>query len=182
MIELFPPEDWGAHRLVPDFVRALVAGQTIQLRYPNSVRPWQFVLEPLSGYLWLAARLVREGCKFAEAWNLGPFDRLAVSVRDVVQALIQLWGSGDWEDASSDQNPHEAGLLTLSCEKAANLLGWQPAYTWHQALVETADWFKAYYEGGPSVDMYDTCVEQIERYVDRARELDIIWAMESEGM
>jgi len=94
-----------------------------------------------------------------------------------VQELIGLWGTGKWEDVSSDQAPHETGLLRLSWEKAANLLGWQPVYTWHEALAETADWFKEYHESDAGVDMYNTCVEQIRRYVDHARELGAVWAL-----
>jgi CDP-glucose 4,6-dehydratase len=169
--------DWGQDRLVSDSVRALVEGQTIRIRNPHSVRPWQFVLEPLSGYLWLAAKLFREGSKFAEAWNFGPPERLAINVQNLVQKLIEFWGTGDWEDASSGQAHHETGLLRLSWEKAANRLGWRPVYVWHEALAETVDWYKKYYADGTSGDMYDTCAGQIRRYVDRARELDLAWAL-----
>lgn len=167
--------DWGVDRIVPDCVRALAEGRTIHVRNPYSVRPWQLVLEPLSGYLWLAVRLLQEGSRFAQAWNFGPPERAPVNVGSLVQELIRLWGSGDWEDVSSDQAPHETGLLMLSWEKAANLLGWQPIYTWRRTLAETVDWFKAYYEGGSDTDMYGVCVAQIKRYVDRARELDAVW-------
>jgi CDP-glucose 4,6-dehydratase len=167
--------DWGKDRLVPDSVQALAEGRTIPVRNPNSVRPWQFVLESLSGYLWLAARLLTERSKFAGAWNFGPPDRLAISVQELVERLIELWGVGDWEDISLDEAPHEAGLLSLSWEKACNLLGWQPVYTWQEALAETVAWFKQYYECGLSADMYDVCVEQIERYVYCATESRISW-------
>jgi CDP-glucose 4,6-dehydratase len=167
--------DWAKDRLVPDFVRALVEGQAIRIRYPDYVRPWQFVLEPLSGYLWLAARLLREGGAFAEAWNFGPSEQLAVTVRDLVQKLIECWGAGEWEDVSSDDAPHETGLLRLSWEKAANRLAWQPAYTWDEAVAETVGWFKQHHES--DLDMYDVCVRQIERYTDRARELRVAWAL-----
>ena len=169
--------DWGKNRIVSDSVRALMKGQTIRVRNPQSVRPWQFILEPLSGYLWLTVKLLREGHRYAEAWNFGPPEQLAISVQDLVQELIGLWGTGKWEDVSSDQAPHETGLLRLSWEKAANLLGWQPVYTWHEALAETADWFKEYHESDAGVDMYNTCVEQIRRYVDHARELGAVWAL-----
>jgi CDP-glucose 4,6-dehydratase len=169
--------DWGKDRIVSDSVRALMEDQIVPVRHPNSVRPWQFILESLSGYLWLTLKLLREGCRYAEAWNFGPPEQLAISVRDLVQELIELWGTGEWEDVSSDQAPHETGLLRLSWEKAANLLGWQPVYTWHEALAETVDWFKKYHESGVSVDMYDICVEQIRRYIDRARELGAVWTL-----
>ncbi len=169
--------DWGADRLVPDCVRALAEGRTIHVRNPYSVRPWQHVLEPLSGYLWLAARLLQEGGRYAQAWNFGPPERAPVNVGSLVQELIRLWGSGEWLDASSDQAPHETNLLMLSWDKAANYLRWQPTYDWRQALAETVDWFKGYYEGALDADMYGVCVEQIGRYVDRARELGVVWAV-----
>ena len=168
--------DWGTDRLMADSMRALMKGQTICIRNPGSVRPWQFVLEPLSGYLWLAANLLHEGDRFSEAWNFGPLEPWAISVRDLMQKLIELWGTGNWEDVGSEDEPHETGLLRLSCDKAANCLGWRPAYAWDEALAETVDWFKKYHAGGSREDMYDVCIEQIEHYVDRARELATAWA------
>lgn len=168
--------DWGKDRLVADCARALMAGQTIEVRNPNSVRPWQLVLEPLSGYLWLAAQLLQEGHKFAQAWNFGPVERSAVCVRELVQELITLWSEGSWKDVSSDQAPYEASFLRLSWEKAASRLDWQPVYNWREAVAETVDWFKEYQKSAASVDMYGTCVEQIGRYVGRARELRVVWA------
>ena len=170
--------DWGQDRLVPDCMRALMEGRSIPIRNPSYVRPWQFVLESLSGYLWLAARLLREGAGFAEAWNFGPLDQTHVSVRELMEELIALWGAGEWEDVSSGDAPHETGLLRLSCEKAANLLGWRPAYGWRDAVAETVDWFKRYAKDGADAGMYQTCVEQIGRYADRARELGAAWADE----
>jgi CDP-glucose 4,6-dehydratase len=171
--------DWAQDRLVADCMRALMAGEPIPVRNPLSVRPWQLVLEPLSGYLWLAAKLVQEGGAFAEAWNFGPSERMAVSVGDLVRRLIDLWGSGEWQDLSAGQAqaPHETGLLRLSWEKAANRLGWRPIYDWHGAVAETVSWFKTYHEHGADMDMYDACVGQIVRYVERARELGVAWAL-----
>jgi len=170
--------DWAQDRLVVDCMRALMDGEPILVRNPHSVRPWQLVLEPLSGYLWLAAKLVQEGGRFAEAWNFAPPEHVAVSVGDLVQKLIELWGAGEWEDLSAGQAraPHETGLLRLSWEKAANRLGWRPVYDWHEAAAETVSWFKTYHEHGAEMDLYDACVGQIARYVDRARELGIVWA------
>jgi CDP-glucose 4,6-dehydratase len=171
--------DWGKDRLVADCMRALMVGEPIPVRNPRSVRPWQHVLEPLSGYLWLAVRLLQEGARFAEAWNFGPSEREAVGVGDLVQELIALWGAGEWEDLSAGQAqaPHEAGLLRLSWEKAANRLGWRPVYDWRAAAAETVAWYRTYQERGADADMYGTCVEQIARYVDRAREIGIEWAL-----
>jgi CDP-glucose 4,6-dehydratase len=171
--------DWAQDRLVVDCMRALMDGRPIPVRNPHSVRPWQLVLEPLSGYLWLAAKLVQEGEAFAEAWNFGPSERVAVSVGDLVQKLIELWGSGEWEDLSAGQAqaPHETGLLRLSWEKAANRLGWRPVYGWREAATETVSWFKTYRNHGADMDMYEPCVGQIVRYVDRARGLGVEWAL-----
>ncbi|MCP4687574.1 MAG: CDP-glucose 4,6-dehydratase [Desulfobacterales bacterium] len=177
--------DWGADRILTDGVRALMENRTIQVRSPGSVRPWQFVLEPLSGYLWLAARLLTRGCEFAEAWNFGPAERRAVSVREVVEMLVKLWGSGAWKDVGGQSAPHEAGLLRLSWEKAANRLGWKPVYKWPEALSETVDWFKTHHShhsddsddsDDSDADMYGVCVRQIERYTSRAREEGLAWA------
>lgn len=171
--------DWARDRLVVDCMRALMDGEPIPVRNPHSVRPWQLVLEPLSGYLWLAAKLVQDGQRFAEAWNFGPPEHASVNVGDLVQKLIELWGSGEWEDLSAGQAqaPHETGLLRLSWEKAANRLGWRPIYDWHEAAAETVSWFKTYHEHGTGMDMYDACVGQIARYVDRARGLGVAWAL-----
>jgi CDP-glucose 4,6-dehydratase len=169
--------DWASDRLVVDCMCALMNGEPIPVRNPYSVRPWQLVLEPLSGYLWLAGKLLQEGTQFAEAWNFGPPEHVTVSVKDLVEKLIALGGAGGWKDLSAGQAeaPHEANLLMLSWEKAANRLGWKPVYDWHQAASETVGWFKAYQERGPGADMYDVCVEQIGRYVDHARELGVAW-------
>jgi CDP-glucose 4,6-dehydratase len=171
--------DWAQDRLVVDCMRALMDGEPIPVRNPHSVRPWQLVLEPLSGYLWLAAKLLHDGARFAEAWNFAPPENVSVSVGDLVQKLIELWGSGEWEDLSAGQAqaPHETNLLRLSWEKAANRLGWRPIYDWHEAVAETVSWFKTYHEHSAGLDMYDACVGQIARYVERARGLGVAWAL-----
>ena len=172
--------DWAQDRLVVDCMRALMAGEPIPVRNPHSVRPWQLVLEPLSGYLWLAAKLLQEdGGRYAEAWNFAPREQVVVSVGDLVQKLIELWGAGEWQNLSAGQAqaPHETALLRLSREKATNRLGWQPVYDWHEAVAETVSWFRVYHDHGADIDMYDACVGQIARYVGHARELGVVWAL-----
>ncbi len=166
--------DWGKDRILTDCIRALMDKRPIQVRSPTSVRPWQFVLEPLSGYILLGARLLMGHCELAEAWNFGPAERQAVSVREVVEMLIKLWGGGSWEDVGSDAAPHEAGLLRLNWEKAANRLGWRPVYQWREALSETVDWFKLHHSG--ESDMHGVCLQQIKRYTSRAMEEGLGWA------
>jgi CDP-glucose 4,6-dehydratase len=169
--------DWAKDRILSDAMRALMEGRSIEVRNPEHVRPWQFVLEPLSGYLWLAAKLLREGCQFAEAWNFGPLEQRAITVRELVQKTIEIWGEGDWQDTSSSRAPHETGMLRLSWEKARNSLDWRPVYEWEEALRETVDWFKQYHLGSSSTDMYHTCVDQIRCYTERALKLGVCWAL-----
>ncbi len=168
--------DWAPDRILPDSVRALAEGRPIDVRNPRSARPWQFVLEPLSGYLWLAARLLAEGAGLAEAWNFGPPEPTAVSVAELVEKLVALWGAGTWQAASTGPAPHEAGQLRLSWEKAAARLGWRPLYAWPEALAQTVDWYKTYYAGPAGTDMYALCARQIARYTACARAAGVAWA------
>jgi CDP-glucose 4,6-dehydratase len=165
--------DFADYRLVPDCMRALMAGETIPLRNPASVRPWQHVLEPLSGYLWLAASLLREGAAYAEAWNFGPLESHGVTTQAIVEKLIDLWGSGAWQHTGSGAAKAETGLLRLSWEKAQQRLNWRPVYTCDEALAELAAWFKAYQDGQP---MHDVCRRHIQAYVRQARKVDLPWA------
>lgn len=170
--------DWGIYRLVPDCMRDLMAGQPITLRHPRSVRPWLYVLEPLSGYLWLAVKLLQEdGHEFAEAWNMGPLESQGVTTEEIVKKTIELWGGGSYL-AGAFQPEVETGLLRLNWDKAAHRLGWRPVYTWQEALGETVAWYKAFHAQAQSgsIDMHDYGVEQIQTYTRRARELGIEWA------
>jgi CDP-glucose 4,6-dehydratase len=143
--------DWASDRLVPDCIRALASGQTIQVRNPNSVRPWQHVLEPLSGYLTVGARLQqrdREGLAARAAWNFGPTIPNARSVRDVVDGMIREWGSGRWEQPSADAAGHEAAILRLAIDRAQLQLGWGPRWEFDDTMRRTVEWYREYYAGG----------------------------------
>jgi CDP-glucose 4,6-dehydratase len=166
--------DWGADRLVPDCVRAITEGCAIGIRNPASRRPWQFILEPLSGYLWLAARLLEGEREQAEAWNFGPPEKNPVSVGELAAKLVDLWGAGSLEMQPQPQAPHEAGMLSLSWEKAARRLAWQPVYDWQTALAETVSWYQTYYESAGR-NMVSTCVDQIQAYTKRAQSLGLAW-------
>src|SRR5690606_887924 len=110
--------DWAADRLVPDFFRAVLRGEKMRLRYPQAIRPWQHVLEPLHGYLLLAERLYEHGAQYAEAWNFGPEAAGCQSVRWVVNRLYQLWGLGGAPETDEQSHPREAAILKLDCAKA----------------------------------------------------------------
>jgi CDP-glucose 4,6-dehydratase len=136
--------DWAEDRLVPDIVRGIVSGKPVVIRRPQSVRPWQHVLEPVRGYLRLAQRLCEQGQRFAEPWNFGPRAEDAITVAQLAQKLISLWGSGGLEIQPDPAAPHEAETLRLDCEKSHKQIGWTPALTLEQALDWTTDWYRAY--------------------------------------
>jgi CDP-glucose 4,6-dehydratase len=172
--------DWAPYRLVPDCMRALMAGEPILLRNPRAIRPWLHVLEALSGYLWLAAKLLQgNGESFAEAWNFGPSESQGINGEKVVQKAIQLWGSGSYRIVSTEAQA-ESQIWRLNWDKAANRLSWRPLFTWEEALRATVDWFKSYQtqqSASESIDMYAVCVDQIAAYSARARECAVGWAM-----
>lgn len=136
--------DWAADRLIPDCVRALLSGSTIVIRSPGAIRPWQHVLEPLSGYLALAQRLYDEGPAFAEAWNFGPDDSDAQSVLWVVEQLCAAWREDASYEIDGARHPHESTCLRLDCSKARHVLGWRPKWTVADAILKTVEWTKAY--------------------------------------
>lgn len=171
--------DLADFRLVPDCMRALIGGEPIAVRNPGYVRPWQHVLEALSGYMWLAVKLRQDGPHYAEAWNLGPLEVAGITAQAIAEKCIALWGSGEWYHVDPDApRPKETAMLRLSWEKAAARLGWYPAYTWEDALTETVAWFKAYrqQQAGGVFDMYPVCVRHIADYTARARARGLAWA------
>ena len=158
--------DWAADRLVPDFLRALNAGQTLTIRSPLATRPWQHVLEPLSGYLMLAERLFTEGQEFAEAWNFGPEDADARPVRWIVEYLCGQVPDAAWQrDASPQPQPHEANTLKLDSSKAKAQLGWRPRWNLQTALGMTLGWHQTWKQGS---DMAAIGVQQIQEYESAA--------------
>lgn len=141
--------DWSRDRLVPDFIRAAMAGEAATIRNPSAVRPWQHVLEPLGGYLMLAQRLVTDGAPFAEAWNFGPDLTAETTVADVLRRLVALWGDGArWEHHGDAAAPHEATSLRLDSSKARMRLGWAPRWDLQEGLRRTVEWYRAFSGGG----------------------------------
>ena len=152
--------DWAVDRLIPDFLRAIDAGKPMRIRSPNAVRPWQHVLEPLSGYLMLAERLVTDGEVFADAWNFGPEESDAWPVSRIVERLCQKIPDGSWELEATPQ-PHEAGLLNLDSNKAKTRLGWSARWSLESALDKTIEWYQAWRAGQL---MAEISLQQIEAY------------------
>ena len=171
--------DWGRDRLIPDCVRALYAGLPAGIRNLRSIRPWQHVLELLSGYLWLGACLWNAPEEFSGAWNFGPAAGDCGSVQEIVARFIEIWGSGTWEDLSDPLAVHEASLLTLCCDKAMSRLGWTTALSLEQALALTVDWYKQYCQNSGETDMYGVCTAQLRYYADQARDRKLAWATEA---
>lgn len=172
--------DFADQRIVPDCMKALMANTPIHVRNPYSVRPWLNVLDPLSGYLWLAVKLLNEGSEYAEAWNFGPLEQEAITVQTLVEKALSLWGRGDWiQTEKGSPSKREMNLLRLNWDKAANKLGWKPTYNWIDALQQTVDWFKSYeihIKGIEDVDMRAVCLQHIHDYHLHAAHQQVSWA------
>ncbi len=153
--------DWAEDRLIPDCVRSLLHGEKILIRNPDSIRPWQHVLEPLNGYLLLAENLYNHGEKFASAWNFGPNDSDAKPVSWIVDNICKLWGQGAAYVVDHSPKPHEAQYLKLDCSKAFSELGWHPRWDLHQALEKILEWTYAYKEKN---EIREICYKQIDEY------------------
>jgi CDP-glucose 4,6-dehydratase len=153
--------DWATDRLIPDIIRAVLADEPVKIRNPHSIRPWQHVLEPLSGYLTLAQKLYESGPEFAEGWNFGPSDDDAKPVGWIVQTICSLWGANARFELDSGDHPHEAHYLKLDCSKAHMRLDWQPRWDLETALHRIIEWVQVYNAAG---DLRGCCMEQIKGY------------------
>lgn len=153
--------DWALDRLIPDILRAVEVGQPVDIRNPSATRPWQHVLEPLSGYLLLAQHLVAHGQDTAEAWNFGPRDEDARPVNWIAERVCQLWGDGARWDQSGTTGPHEANFLKLDISKAKARLGWAPTWDLDHALQKIIGWHRAWMAGQ---DMRAVSLEQIAQF------------------
>ena len=153
--------DWAKDRLVPDLMRALASGNTLMLRNPDSTRPWQYVLEPLYGYLLLAERLYVDGPAYSEAFNFGPENGTVSSVAEVADRLTGLWGTAPTWQREDTAQLHEAKALKLDCSKAADRLNWRPVLSLDQVLQFTTDWYRA---RAHKEDMWARTCDQIRQY------------------
>ena len=168
--------DWAADRIVVDFIAAIAAGRTLTLRNPGATRPWQHVLEPLSGYLWLATRLMADdGQGFAEGWNFGPADTSVTTVAELARELVAAWGEGRVEATGQSGQPHEAGLLTLDVAKAHLRLGWRGLWDVRRTVQETVGWYRDEHRG--SADAAGRTAQQIAAYCRDAQAAGVAWAV-----
>ena len=158
--------DWAEDRLIPDIINSFLQSQPVIIRNPDAVRPWQHVLEPLSGYMDVAERLYNGEIDYAEPWNFGPSEDDARPVRWIVERLAVLWGKGATWRLDEAKNPHEANYLRLDCSKARNKLKWRPLWDLETALEKIVDWYRSYESNG---DMKGKTLEQIQEY-QKARE------------
>ncbi|SEE36237.1 CDP-glucose 4,6-dehydratase [Pseudomonas costantinii] len=161
--------DWSEDRLVPDLVRSVAAGRSLEIRSPQSTRPWQHVLECLSGYLLLGQHLLKADKTMAAAWNFGPAAQDNRTVAQVLSSLQAYWPDLAWHTTAAPQ-PHEANLLYLDCAQARSRLNWQPVWSLEQGLKMTADWYRHQASSGQAITL-----EQLALYVDAASRAGCIW-------
>ena len=153
--------DWAEDRLIPDILRAFEKSEPVVIRNPLSTRPWQHVLEPLSGYLVLAQELFINGDEFAEGWNFGPKDEECKPVSWILDRMVEIWGGNASWSLDKENNPHEAGFLKLDCSKAASRLKWKPKWDLQFTLKSIVDWHQIYSNGG---DIKKQCLKEINTY------------------
>jgi CDP-glucose 4,6-dehydratase len=151
--------DWSNDRLIPDIVKSLSKKEEIGIRNPNSVRPWQHVIEPLFGYLELGVKLNENPIKYGQAFNFGPNTSDALTVEEMVKMAIQKWGFGSYNNLIDTNKPHEAGLLKLDISKAVNELNWMPIFNAQIAVERTINWYKQYYAGVPASELIKSDIE-----------------------
>jgi len=156
--------DWSPYRLIVDSIKALENDVEIEIRNPNAVRPWQHVLEPLGGYLLLAAKMHEEK-QYDEAWNFGPDPENIVTVEQLLEEVIKYYGKGNWKDVSDKEKLHEATLLSLDITKAKEKLNWQPKLNLQETVKFTVDWYKNY----KTDNVMHLCTRQIDDYMNNRK-------------
>jgi len=153
--------DWSNDRLIPDFIKAIMKGENVTIRSPFATRPWQHVLEPLTGYLTLCEKLYNNGSEFSQAWNFGPEDHDSKNVEWIISEICKLWGDEASFKIDNSPQPHEANYLKLDCSKSKALLQWYPKWTVKKALESIVVWTKDFQN---KKEMRDVCIKQINEY------------------
>jgi len=167
--------DWAVDRIVPDCIRAWSLGESVDIRSPHATRPWQHVLEPLSGYLHLAQKLYDSRVYHGEAYNFGPPMHQDYSVGCLINEMAKYWDRVKWNDVSSVNHVHEAGLLKLNCDKALFDLNWQPVLDFEKTVKMTVEWYRQFYQNSNN-SMYEYTVSQIRSYEAAAKLTNNPWA------
>ena len=165
--------DWSENRLIPDLMRAIASETALEVRYPHATRPWQHVLEALSGYLCLGQKLIEGRKEFSQAWNFGPGvdgNRTVVEVLSVLSRLKDLWPALNWKIIENQNNHHESNLLHLDSSKARQRLEWQPVWSFDEGLQATANWYRAKVENNLVISE-----QQLKDYITSAEQLDLPW-------
>jgi CDP-glucose 4,6-dehydratase len=163
--------DWAEDRLIPDIIRAIANNEKVRIRCPHATRPWQHVLEPLSGYLLLGQRLLEGKGEYAEAWNFGPGDSGSIAVKEVVGHVKRIWDRMDYELPVLEHLPHEANLLRLDCSKAYFKLKWNNVWDISQTLDKTISWYRNFYDADGSL----TTAADLHDYIRDAKKLGLSW-------
>ena len=156
--------DWAKDRIIPDCIRALEKEEPIKIRNPKSIRPWQYVLEPIGGYLLLGALMFEDPEKYCGAWNFGPEGSSIISVQELVELVLKYWERGNWEKSKKNKEPHEAKLLILDISKAKYELGWKPSMDVKEAVKRTVEWYKA---SQTPTAIPDICRKEVQNYMEK---------------
>ena len=169
--------DWARDRIVSDCMKSWSRNKVVDIRSPLATRPWQLVLEPLSGYLTLGVALAENASHHGAAYNFGPPAHQNHSVAELIDEMAKYWESVRWNDISkTEQHLHEAGLLKLNCDKALFDLKWLPTLKFEETVRMTVEWYKVFYQN-PNISMYDFTIGQIEEYTKLARQREMVWAI-----
>lgn len=157
--------DWALDRIVPDIFRSLRDGKPVEIRNPKSTRPWQYVLEPLFGYMMLGRQLFENPSAFSGSWNFGPGIESIKTVKDLTETAINYFGKGSMVVGNSDTSKHEAGLLHLNCDKAHHQLQWHPVWDFDQTIAHTVSWYQDFLNGKPTTQ---SSINQINQFMEDA--------------
>lgn len=167
--------DWAKDRLVPDIMVSISNKKEVLIRNPKAVRPWQHVLEPLSGYLLIGQKLLERETTYTDAWNFGPDDTSSICVKDICLYIKKYWTDADYKFQQRKHQPHEANLLKLDCSKAKTLLHWEAVWNNEETFKKTTNWYKNYYKRN-QVDSH----KDLAQYVQSAKHKNLIWTLNNE--
>jgi CDP-glucose 4,6-dehydratase len=162
--------DWAKDRLITDIMLSVSKNKKVSIRNPHAIRPWQHVLEPLSGYLCIGQKLLEKEISFADAWNFGPSEKKSISVEEIVKNIKKYWNNIEYEIYRDPTAPHEANLLKLDCSKAHTFLKWQDVWNSDKTFDKTVKWYKSFYEKKKILTKYD-----LENYILDAKEKNLVW-------